>query len=209
MHRTALDRAGPDQRDLHDEVVETARPQARQRRHLRPALDLEHADGVGRATTSRRPLLPAGSSRGRSSTPWLAHHVDREVQHRQHAQAEQVELHESGRRAVVLVPLQHRAAFHARPFDRAELDAAGGRPSPCRPSGCRDGAGSRAPPARAASASGGIAGGRVDASGGPSSGTPSRVRSCSRSLEPLLVPRSACEAERATPSRRELAYPAA
>ena len=49
VHRAALDRAGPDQRDFHHEVVEAARPQPRQRRHLRAALDLEHADGVGRA----------------------------------------------------------------------------------------------------------------------------------------------------------------
>ncbi len=43
------------------------------------------------------------------------------MQHRQHAQPEQVELHEPGGRAVVLVPLQHRTALHARPLDRAEL----------------------------------------------------------------------------------------
>ena len=49
MHRPALDRAGADERDLDDEVVERPRPQARQRGHLGPALDLEHADGVGAA----------------------------------------------------------------------------------------------------------------------------------------------------------------
>ena len=52
----------------------------------------------------------------------LAHEVDREVQHREHPEAEQVELHQAGGRAVVLVPLEHRAALHARPLDRAELD---------------------------------------------------------------------------------------
>ena len=51
-----------------------------------------------------------------------ADHVDREVQHREHAQAEEVELHEARSRAVVLVPLQDRPAFHARPLDRAVLD---------------------------------------------------------------------------------------
>ena len=49
VHRPALDRAGADERHLDDEVVELARPQPRQRGHLRPALDLEHADGVGPA----------------------------------------------------------------------------------------------------------------------------------------------------------------
>ena len=40
VHRTPLDRAGTDEGDLDDEVVEGARPQARQRRHLGAALDL-------------------------------------------------------------------------------------------------------------------------------------------------------------------------
>ena len=52
----------------------------------------------------------------------LAHEVDGEVQHREHAQAEQVELHQARGRAVVLVPLEHRAVLHARPLDRAALD---------------------------------------------------------------------------------------
>ena len=120
VHRTALDRAGPDQRDFDHEVVEHARPQARQRRHLRAALDLEHADGVGRAQQVVD-LVFLRDGREVDLDALAAHHVDREVQHREHAQAEQVELHEPGGRAVVLVPLQHRAAFHARPLDRAEL----------------------------------------------------------------------------------------
>ena len=49
MHRPALDRPGADERDLDDEVVEGAGLEPRQRRHLRPALDLEHADRVGAA----------------------------------------------------------------------------------------------------------------------------------------------------------------
>ena len=39
---------GPDDRDLDDEVVEALRARLGQRLHLRPALDLEHAHGVGR-----------------------------------------------------------------------------------------------------------------------------------------------------------------
>src|ERR1700730_17160639 len=45
MHRSALYRSGADDRDLDDEIVEGFRARARQRLHLRPALDLEHADG--------------------------------------------------------------------------------------------------------------------------------------------------------------------
>ena len=44
------------------------------------------------------------------------------MQRAEHAKAEQVELHESCRGAVVLVPLQHAAALHAGPLHRAYLD---------------------------------------------------------------------------------------
>ena len=47
MHHVALDRAGADDRDLDDQVVEALRPQARQHGHLRPALDLEDAERIG------------------------------------------------------------------------------------------------------------------------------------------------------------------
>ena len=49
MHHVALDRAGPDDRDLDDEVVEGPRLHPRQHRHLRAALDLEGAERVGLA----------------------------------------------------------------------------------------------------------------------------------------------------------------
>jgi hypothetical protein len=44
------------------------------------------------------------------------------VQRREHAETQQVELHETDRGAVVFVPLQHAAIFHAAPFDGADLD---------------------------------------------------------------------------------------
>ena len=52
----------------------------------------------------------------------LADQVDRVVQRAEHAEAEQVELHQPGRGAVVLVPLQHAAVLHPPPLDRADLD---------------------------------------------------------------------------------------
>ena len=97
-------------------------PQARQRRHLRAALHLEHADGVGRAQQVVDLVLLRDGREVDLDALVLADEVDREVQHREHAEAEQVELHEARGRAVVLVPLEHRAALHARPLDRAELD---------------------------------------------------------------------------------------
>ena len=52
MDRTSLDRAGADEGDLDDEVVEAARPQPGQRGHLRPALDLEDPHRVARHNMS-------------------------------------------------------------------------------------------------------------------------------------------------------------
>ena len=45
----ALDRARPHDRHLDHQVVEIARPQARQHGHLRARFDLEHADRIGAA----------------------------------------------------------------------------------------------------------------------------------------------------------------
>jgi len=47
VHHLPDDRPGPDDRDLDDEIVEALGLHARQRRHLRAALDLERADRVG------------------------------------------------------------------------------------------------------------------------------------------------------------------
>ena len=59
MDHLALDRARSDDRDLNDQIVEDLRPQARQHRHLRPALDLEHAERIGALQhgVDPRPLL--------------------------------------------------------------------------------------------------------------------------------------------------------
>ena len=122
MHRPALDGTRADERDLHHEVVEALGAQARQRGHLRAALHLEHADGVGRAQQRVDLGLLRDGGEVDLDAFVLAHEVDGQVQHREHPEAEQVELHQAGGRAVVLVPLEHRAVLHARPLHRAELD---------------------------------------------------------------------------------------
>ena len=52
----------------------------------------------------------------------VPHVVERVFERRQHAQAQQVELHEPGIGAVVLVPLEHGAPGHARPLHRAHVN---------------------------------------------------------------------------------------
>ena len=122
VDRAALDRAGPDEGHLHDQVVEAAGLQPGQRGHLGTRLHLEHADRVGRAEH----LVDLGllGQRGEIDLDALvqADEVDGVTEQRQHPEPEQVELHQPHRGAVVLVPLQDAAALLARPLHGAHLD---------------------------------------------------------------------------------------
>ena len=122
MHRPALDRAGSDQRHLDHQVVEPAGLQPRQRRHLRPRLDLEHSNGVGAAQHPVHVVVLRDGRQVDLVAPVFADEVDGVVQRGQHPETEQVELDEASASAVVLVPLQHRALVHPPPLDRAHLD---------------------------------------------------------------------------------------
>ncbi|SHT51621.1 Uncharacterised protein [Mycobacteroides abscessus subsp. abscessus] len=122
MHRAALDRAGPDQRHLDHQVVELLGFQPRQRGHLGPGLDLEHSHRVGalqHLVHRRFGQIQFGQIHFDAHV--LPGQVDHVVQGREHAQPEQVELHQTDCRTVVLVPLQHTAVLHARPLHRADV----------------------------------------------------------------------------------------
>ncbi len=70
MHHVALDRPRPHDRDLDDEIVEGLRLEARQHRHLRPALDLEHADRIrARQHVVDRGLLRRNGGEGEGVSP--------------------------------------------------------------------------------------------------------------------------------------------
>ena len=111
---------GPDERDLDDEIVEAARLQARQRVHLRAALHLEDADRVGRAQVVVHRLVGHVERREVDRDAARLPDVQQAVlQQGEHAEAEQVDLHQPHGVEVVLLPLDHRAARHARRLDRA------------------------------------------------------------------------------------------
>ncbi len=122
VDRSALDGAGPDEGDLHHEVVEDARLEPWQRGHLRAGLDLEHTHRVGPAEH----VVDLGVLRDGGQVDFgavhLADEIDGAVQGLEHPQAEQIELDQAYGSAVVLVPLQHGPVLHAAPLDRADLD---------------------------------------------------------------------------------------
>ncbi len=122
MHHVALDRAGPDDRDLDDEVVVRAGPQPRQHRHLRARLDLEHAHRVGVADHVVDRRVFGGHGR---ECPALAaaavHEVERAADRGEHAEPEHVDLEQAERIEVVLVPLDHGAVGHRGVLDGNEF----------------------------------------------------------------------------------------
>ena len=133
MHHVADDRAGADDRDLHDQVVEPLRVNAWQRRHLCATLDLEHADRVGALEHAVHGGVVGGQVREIDGAARLAHERDRFLQHRHHSQSEEIDLHDAERRAVVLVPLHHHAAGHRGRLERHDVvQAAGGNDHPAR-----------------------------------------------------------------------------
>ena len=119
----ALDRARPDDRDLHDQVVEVGRPRLRERLHLGPALDLEDAHRVGGLEhredlrdVLRQPVeVDAGGA-------VVLDELERLVDRGEHPQAEQVELDQLERLDVALVELDDDAVRHRGPLQRRDVD---------------------------------------------------------------------------------------
>ena len=129
MHHLSDDGAGADDGDFDDQVVELLGLESRQRRHLRPRLDLEHADGVGgaqhavdlgiiRGDRRQSHLGPSDFTLLTSHFRPVIHQPDRVLQHRHHPEPQQIHLDDAHVGAVFLVPLHHHAARHAGVFER-------------------------------------------------------------------------------------------
>ncbi|GJD81874.1 hypothetical protein NBEOAGPD_5130 [Methylobacterium gregans] len=123
MDHVALDRPRPNDGDLHHEVVELPRPQARQHRHLGPALDLEHADGIG-ARQHRVDLRVLRRQVGQGLVALsviLLQEGEAAPQAAQHPECQHVHLHQADHVDVVLVPLDEGAPRHRAVADRHGL----------------------------------------------------------------------------------------
>ena len=124
----ALDRARPDDRHLHDEVVEVLRPRLRERLHLRPALDLEDAHGVGRLEHLEHLGDVLGQAvKVEADRAVVLDELERLVHRGEHPEPQQVELDELERLDVALVELDDDPIGHRRPLDRRDVDERRGR----------------------------------------------------------------------------------
>ena len=122
MDHVALDRAGADDGNLDHQVIEITRLHVRQEGHLRPALDLEHADRIRDAehVVDRRVLRRDGGQ-GIGLAIMAVQQGKRLADAAQHAEAEHVDLEDAERVQVVLVPFQHRPLRHGGVFDRRQF----------------------------------------------------------------------------------------
>ena len=119
MHHVTLDGTGPDERDLHYEIIEATRLEARQRVHLRAALHLEHTDRIRTTQIIVHRLVGAIELAEVDRHTARASHIRETVLHHgEHPQPEQVDLHQPDRIEIVLLPLDDGAVLHTRGLDR-------------------------------------------------------------------------------------------
>ena len=115
-----MNRPRANDRNLHDQIVETRGFEARQHRLLRARFDLEDADGIGALQHFiRRPVIGGDAAERERRALGIHAREEREciAQEREHPQTQQVDLDESEIAEIVFVPLDDRAIAHRRPLD--------------------------------------------------------------------------------------------
>src|SRR5882757_3243318 len=123
MHHLALNRTGTHDGHLDHQIVVIARPEAWQHGHLSPRFDLKDPDGVGAANhvVHRRILArhrrQIEFSRHRARTAELVDQVEATAYRGKHPERKHIDLEQSQRFEVVLVPLDDRALRHRRVFN--------------------------------------------------------------------------------------------
>jgi hypothetical protein len=123
MHHVALDRPGPHDRNLDDQVIELRRAQPRQHVHLRPAFHLEHAHGIpAREHPVHRRILPRHVGQIGDRPAPRAQQRERLADAGEHPQRQHIHLHDAQCVDVVLVPLDEIPVLHRRRPDRHRLD---------------------------------------------------------------------------------------
>ena len=122
VHHVALDRAGPHDGDLDDQIIELRRLQARQHVHLRPAFDLEDADRIPPLQHAIHIRRLARHIVQRVGMPQLRlDMLERPPDTAEHPQRQHIHLHQAERIDIVLVPLDEGAVCHGGVVDRHQL----------------------------------------------------------------------------------------
>ena len=122
VHHVALDRAGPDDGDLDDQIVEGARLDAGQHGHLRPAFDLEHPQGVRLADHGvGLGILRRDGGQVQIDPLVFGQQVQTAPHATEHAERQDIDLHELQGVDVVLVPFDHLAIIHRSRLDGDEI----------------------------------------------------------------------------------------
>ena len=117
-----LDRSRPHDRHLDDQVVEGGRLQPREHRHLRPALDLEHADRVRPLDHPVDPRVLRGHvPQGVADAVVRFQQLEGAPDAGEHAESQHIHLDEPQRLEIVLVPFDHRAVLHGGVLDGNDL----------------------------------------------------------------------------------------
>ena len=122
VHRVALNRTRANKCNFNHKVVELPRLKPRKRSHLRATLDLENTDGIGNAQHVVHSVVLRHLGDVNAQAIRCSYRIDGVVQRGEHAETEEVELHQTRCGAIVLIPLQNASVFATSPFDRTHLD---------------------------------------------------------------------------------------
>ena len=122
MDHIALDRPGPDDRDLDDEIIEGTWLDARQHRHLRAAFDLEGAERVCLAD-HRIGARVLGGNGGEIQPDILVfrQQIEGAAHTGKHAERQHIDFHEFENVDIVLVPFDDLPVFHGRRLYRHQF----------------------------------------------------------------------------------------
>ena len=117
VHHLADDGAGADDGYLHDEVVEACGRVVRYGSHLRAALHLKHSHGVRLAQRLVDKRVFGQHGKIHVLAVMARNQLNAILENGHHAQTEQVHFDEAEVCAVLLVPLDHGAAWHGGALD--------------------------------------------------------------------------------------------
>src|SRR5271170_1350476 len=122
MHHIALDRAWPDDRNLDNQVIEGARFEPREHRHLRTTFDLKRAERV-RLADHRVGAWIFRRDRRKVQRDALVfgEKVEAPFHAGKHAERKAIDLHEFQRVDIVLVPFDDLAILHRGGFNWDEF----------------------------------------------------------------------------------------